>query len=143
MFLLKEKVGAQYSSGYVAKIWMRNQGVERHICNIHSWGFNSCAVHNLAGFNSYLPKELLDVFDAEEFFKFAGSCFAPDWQAQEVYFLVSDHQLKDYAIVKKLVKHPKVKRRDRFANKAHGPNDVHLFRYSASQDFPVRLKYGT
>jgi hypothetical protein len=45
-----------------------------------------------------------------------------------------------------MIKNPNVKKRDKFYNKAHGPNWLHLYRYSKEKDFPAlnpRKKKGT
>lgn len=98
----------------------------KRICNIHTWGFQSCAVHNLQSFG-YVPTSFEDFWDYVD--TLDGSL---TWHPGEVYFLLSDTQLLNW---RKFTEFPNVKKIDRFLNKAHGPNHVNLFRYSKAGDW--------
>lgn len=104
------------------------------LCYLRTWGFSSCAVWMLDNFITWNFND--NRFDADqfwEFFKTKPEGLGEDWLTCEVYFLLADPQLGS---LKKLIEHPNVRKRDKFLNKAHGPNRVHLFRWSNEEDFP-------
>lgn len=107
------------------------------ICTVKTWGFSSCAVWQLQDWytwnmaKGYTPEQFW------EFFTTKMDGLDGDWLPTEIYFLVSDGQRNTEAF-KKLVSVPNVRRIDKFLNKAHGPNHVHLYRWSAQDDFPKR-----
>jgi hypothetical protein len=139
MFVLKKKGETYGSSGCVKAIYMEPSPHEsRRLCFVQTWGFDSCAVMNLYSFSDLY--ELKDKFNVDEFLTFLRTIDEPTWQPREAYFLVSAHQLKNSHLIKALVKHPKVRPRDKFYNKAHGPNCVTLFRWSDDEDFKRRVK---
>jgi hypothetical protein len=100
------------------------------ICQIETWAFHSCACFLLQSFESTLLSE-----DVDKFFEYLTGDLGLTWQPNEIYFLLSTTQLARYS---QLYKRKDVKLRDRFTNKAHGPNDVFLFRYSKAGDFKRR-----
>jgi hypothetical protein len=134
MFCLTEGVPIPRGSGYVKNISYKFDGGSHRMCAVDTWGMNSCAVMTLRGFN-HLPQVLNESFNINEFLAFLATVDAPTWRPKEAYFLITDAQCKDIQWVNKLIKHKTVRRRDRFHNKAHGPNSVNLFRWSAEQDF--------
>lgn len=139
MFVLKPLGKIEGSSGYTKAILFEpTPGESRRVCYVQTWGFDSCAVMNLYSFNGLYGWK--DKFNADEFFNFLRTVDDPNWKPREAYFLVSTQQLKDNDTVRKLVAHPKVKAKDKFLNKAHGPNCVTLFRWSDEQDFKRRLR---
>ena len=102
------------------------------VCKIETWGFSSCACFILKSFSSYK----IGTICPTEFWNFITSTdHALSWYPNEVYFLLAQDQLPAW---KKFYKHKGVKLRDRFTNKAHGPNDLFLFRYSKAGDFKRR-----
>jgi len=138
LVLTKKK---DHISGEVGFITRTENG--RTLCRVESWAFTSCGIGALTQLN------LSDFKTAEEvqqFFDFVCAKVADDWRPDEFYFLVSDHQLKWGSSIPLMVKNPNVKKRDKFYNKAHGPNWLHLYRYSKDKDFPAlnpRKKKGT
>ena len=100
------------------------------ICNITTWGMGSCAVATLQewGYTSRV-----DAHEVDQFFDWLCANIDNDWQPMEFYFMYSSSQIK--RTFKHFVKHPKVKLRDKFENKSHGPNHVYLYRYSKALDF--------
>lgn len=98
------------------------------LCNIETWGMHSCGVFILKKWNSSIK-----YVDLDAFFAFVAE-LDEDWQPEEAYFLLSTTQL-GFSWSEKLVTHPCVKQVDKFTNKAHGPNTVFLFRWSAAKDF--------
>ena len=99
-------------------------------CKIETWGFRSCACFHLHSFESSLVSRI----DATEFWTYVTETLGAElsYNPKEVYFLLSDTQLPR---MEKLWDIPNVKKVDSFMNKAHGPNRVHLFRYSVAGDF--------
>lgn len=142
MFQLTKVAAIPGGSGDILKIEVvpGDGGVNWPICFVETWGFNSCAVLNLRSFRA-LNSELSKKFSADDFFAFLREVHKPSWAPREAYFLVSDTQLKSNEWLKKIVRHPNVKRKDRFENKAHGPNHVHLFRWSDKHDFERVRRY--
>jgi len=100
------------------------------LCQIETWAFHSCACFLLQSFEPIMAHE-----DVHQFYEFLTGDLGLTWQPNEIYFLLSDSQLNRYSA---LYKRKDVKLRDRFTNKAHGPNDVYLFRYSKAGDFKRR-----
>lgn len=120
----------QYNSNQKVSIkWDGNR-----LCHLQTWGFRSCAVHNLEGFDKYLfnsSKKLT----AEMFFNFIiEQSQKLSYQPKTMYFLLSSSQVNEPGL-KRLINYPKVKLVDKFANQAHGPNHVFLYRYSDAEDF--------
>lgn len=141
MFLLKNSASIPGSSGYSKLIVVPREGQnDWRMCHVHTWGFSSCAVMHLQGFQ-ILPEDLQKKFDIEQFLDFLKLIDDTSWKPQEAMFLLSDQQLNHASWYKTLCKHPNVKRIDRFENKAHGPNHVNLFRWSAKNDFKRVRKY--
>ena len=103
------------------------------LCCIDTWGFDSCGVVNISQFAARETwPTIVDDFFAWVFNEADG---ISGWAAKEAYFLLSSDQLRQYPC---LVKHPNVRLRDKFTNKAHGPNTLFLFRYSENNDFRRR-----
>ena len=101
----------------------------RRICNVTTWGMNSCAVATLQKWGSYC---VVNDDDVESFFNWLNDNVDGDWSPREFYFLLSTRQLKQF---KELIHFPNVRLRDKFKNKSHGPNNMYLYRYSACDDF--------
>jgi hypothetical protein len=124
-----DKGGIPSCSAYYSIVDANN----RRICNLETWGFSSCGVWNLWGFG-YLRN-----LDADAFFNYLLNTFVEDttlqWQPKEALFMLSTSQVKE---LKALVTHKDVKQIDRFYNKAHGPNHLHLFRWSPTGDWGRR-----
>lgn len=103
------------------------------LCSLDTWGFASCAVHNLFKFNAggfSSSKTTADKLFAFILKKSEGLSYQP----KTMYFLLSSSQLGKPEL-KSLTVHPKVKQVDCFINQAHGPNKVFLYRYSDVEDF--------
>lgn len=111
----------------------------KKICEYVSWAFTSCAIDAFQRL-SYVAYADVNPFNDKKIFEkliefLRTKC--PDnkhttWKPQEFYFCVDSGQLH---YLKALTSHPKVRRVDKFTNKAHGPNDMHLFRLSIQEDF--------
>jgi uncharacterized protein YqfB (UPF0267 family) len=130
-----------YTSGEVGEI--RHKETDRYVCRVESWAFTSCGIGALTKLNS---TNFTSAEEVQAFFDFVCTNVADDWHPNEFYFLVSDNQLKYGTSIPLMVKNPNVKKRDKFYNKAHGPNWLHLYRYSKDKDFPAiipRKKKGT
>lgn len=98
------------------------------VCTVRSWGFYSCAVLLLQEWSGSIS-----LVDLDKFFDFVAEQ-DDDWQPEEAYFLLSSTQMaRPWA--QALRDHECVKQIDKFTNKAHGPNTVFLFRWSAAKDF--------
>jgi hypothetical protein len=104
----------------------------KQLCDIRGWAFHSCACHGLENWNTWAIQEA--AFTGDEFWEFLSSKHL-GWIPDETMLLISDTQLP---FLKKIWQHPKVKLRDKFLNKAHGPNCVYLFRYSKTGDWKRR-----
>lgn len=108
---------------------------DNKICEIRAWGFHSCACHALENWDTWnvdTPE-----FDADKFWEFLSNKLpSVGWIPGEVLFLISTKQLNS---LQKIWKRQDVRLRDRFENKAHGPNDVFLFRYSHLKDWKRRV----
>ena len=103
------------------------------LCTVHTWGFGSCAVMTLQSWR--MPYEKPDV---QEFLKFLETVDNPNWKPMEAYFLITTSQFSGQypnTFLRDLVKDPTIKLIDRFSNKAHGSNDLNLFRWSKARDF--------
>jgi hypothetical protein len=117
------------------------------LCMVETWGMGSCAVMNLYNFTYFLP-ENAHKGDMKKFVKdLFNWLVTQDEQGhkpKEAFFLLSDSQLSkvSYPFTHALATHPSVKRRDVFSNKSHGPNKVHLFRWSLGKDFKRVTNYG-
>lgn len=141
MFKLILNKKKDYTSGEVGHI--RRKDTERTLCRVESWAFTSCGIGALTQLNDTNFKTAEEV---QQFFDFVCTHVAGDWNPNEFYFLVSDNQLKYGTSIPLMIKNPNVKKRDKFYNKAHGPNWLHLYRYSKEKDFPAlnpRKKKGT
>lgn len=112
------------SHGRVGQIFWN----QSRVCDVQTWGFHSCAVLLLQHWNGAILSA-----DLNAFFDFVAQQ-DEDWQPEEAYFLLSSTQV-GRIWAKQLIEHPCVKQVDKFSNKAHGPNDVFLFRWSAAKDF--------
>jgi hypothetical protein len=110
--------------------------VEHSVCNVNTWGFRSCAVMNLSGWNTYPLQTVLERFNPEQMFKFLTENNG-SWSPKEAYFLISTSQ-KTNPVFRKIFTLSTVKEIDSFVNKAHGPNSMFLYRWSASKDFPEK-----
>ena len=136
MFKLELKPkGAGHGTGQIGTITWEETGYS--VCRVESWAFASCGIGALMGFNNtnFQTKE-----HVAKFFEFVAANVADDWQPDEFYFLLTDSQLKLPAN-RLMINHPHVKKRDVFMNKSHGPNKLHLFRYSHDNDFkPIRVR---
>lgn len=108
-----------------------------YVCLIETWAFGSCACFALSRFND-AQSFRFDEDNIDDFFAFICS-LDKDWMPKEFYFLLSKSQLARASLTH-LYKHPKVRLRDVFDNKSHGPNKVYLFRYSDSKDFKAVRK---
>lgn len=109
---------------------------KRSICKIETWAFRSCACFLLQDWDSVeVSNWSKDI--SNSFWEFITKKHENlTWHPEEVYFLISDSQKK---FLKPLWKRKEVRLRDRFTNKAHGPNDVYLFRYSKAGDWQRRV----
>ena len=105
-------------------------GTPMRVCNVTTWGLGSCALATLQEWGWCARVQLHEV---DQFFDWLCTNIDTDWQPNEFYFMFSSSQIKRE--FKHFVKHPKVKLRDKFENKSHGPNKVFLYRYSKSEDF--------
>lgn len=132
MFKLKLDPKKDYHCGQHGYIQRKSDGY--NVCRVESWGFTSCAVGVITQMSHYMGNTLEEI---DQLFKFICENVAEDWSPNEFYFMVSDYQLKAIGCVQLMVTHPNVKKRDVFKNKAHGPNKVHLYRYSLEKDFPA------
>ncbi|CAB4240668.1 hypothetical protein UFOVP39_42 [uncultured Caudovirales phage] len=129
MFSIKWKENTNYDSNKVGLIFNKDNV---KVCEIETWGFNSCACFILKAF-AYQGEKLIDT---DEFWKFVTSKDHDlNWYPDEVYLLLSTEQLPKW---RKLYKRKDVRLRDRFTNKAHGPCDLFLFRYSKAGDWKRR-----
>ena len=129
MFSIKWKENTNYDSNKVGLIFNKDNV---KVCEIETWGFNSCACFILKAF-AYQGEKLVD---ADEFWKFVTSKDHDlNWYPDEVYLLLSTEQLPKW---RQLYKRKDVRLRDRFTNKAHGPCDLFLFRYSKAEDWKRR-----
>jgi hypothetical protein len=129
MFKLTLKHKPDGKSGQEGVITWAETG--NSVCNVESWSFASCGVGALTklSYTRFTSAKQVDAF-----FNFVCANVADDWNPNEFYFLLTDGQLK-MDNIKFMVNHPNVKRRDVFMNKSHGPNKLHLFRYSKDKDF--------
>jgi hypothetical protein len=136
MFELKNMKPNTDASGYRGAIMYNG----RRVCCIDTWGFASCGVLNLFNFGYPDIKKGEEKAFADKFFKFLETVNDPHWKPNEAYMFWTDGQLKaDW--INALAKHPEIKRRDKFFNKSHGPNNLHLFRWSKAKDFKRVTKY--
>lgn len=107
------------------------------VCTIDHWALDSCGLASLFGFGrDYEANEWWNNQEnVEAFVTYLTTLAFPcdNWQPKEYIFSVATWQLKTY--MNKLVSHPKVKRMDRFINKAHGPAHIYLYRLSIQEDF--------
>lgn len=102
------------------------------ICKIQTWAMNCCGIWELKGFNSYIDVDGAAFWEAlVKASPFGG------WQPLEYIFTISDSQ-KSHPLFRSILKHPNVRLRDKFANKAHGPSVLYVYRYSHKGDFPRR-----
>ena len=108
------------------------------LCRVETWGFDSCAVMCLMGWNNYIENLYVDCITPDEMFRELNEKVgSSDWwgyRPGEAYFLISTSQLQR-EFFKKIVANPNVSLRDKFKNKSHGPNDVFLYRWSLKKDF--------
>lgn len=114
--------------------WIKRTSDGHTMCRVESWAFTSCGIGALTQLNN---AKFSSMDEVSAFFNFVCANIAEDWTPNEFYFLVSDHQLEWGTSIPLMVKHPNVKKRDKFYNKAHGPNWLHLYRYSKDADFPA------
>lgn len=105
------------------------------ICYYTHWGFSSCGVDLLHSFKSFGYSPLEN--NHEELFEWLKENSPQSWKPQEFYMCLSTAQI---GCLKKTLKHPCVKLVDRFENKAHGPNYLHLYRVSLGKDFVFQEK---
>lgn len=109
------------------------------ICVCMPWVFSSCASTALQSFKSYgwiakATKEDIDAF--VDFLLDPHEHAVPNngYCSSEVYFQLSTYQLAS-GHFNLLIGHDKCRQIDKYKNKAHGPNFVHLFRLSFDKDF--------
>lgn len=102
------------------------------LCRMDTWGFSSCAVHILHTFNLGYGEDLVDLFN---YLMHEDTNVGTGYRPKEIYFLLSSVQARkdDFQT---LLKNEHVKKVDSFSNKSHGPNLVHLYRFSLLKDFP-------
>lgn len=132
MFELTLSKKKDYDCGQYGYIKRTSDG--RRMCRVESWAFTSCGIGALTQLNNVDFKSAEEV---QQFFDFVCANVAEDWSPNEFYFLLSDTQLKYGTSVPLMLKNPNVRKRDTFYNKAHGPNWLHLYRYSKDKDFPA------
>lgn len=102
---------------------------EYTVCRIVPWLFSSCSV---AGLEDFRMCPTLTTKQAVALGKLLDTHDHGGWVPKEFYFLISDSNI---AVLKEFLALPQVKLMDEFANKAHGPNTMHLYRYSTLKDF--------
>jgi len=112
----------EYSSIWTGRVMYG----DRCVCKLDTWGFSSCAVRNLHDFDTYNLKHA----GIDKFFDWLGDLLAGSYVIRDAYFLLSDSQLTNMPDIKKV---KGVKKVDSFTNKSHGPNDVHLFRWTKGE----------
>lgn len=102
-------------------------------CMLEEWAFASCAVNCFYNMNTgstlWANKENIDALIA---FLTVTAGYPGGWKPGEFYFCVTPHQ-RDLLPV--LTNHPCVKLIDKFKNKSHGDNIMHLYRLSFTKDF--------
>lgn len=109
---------------------------DKTICEIETWAFHSCACFLLQKWNT---SEIINWTKKQgtEFWEFlTAHDYSLTWYPDEIYFLISDSQKP---CLRPVWRRKEVRLRDRFTNKAHGPNDVYLFRYSKAGDWKRRV----
>ena len=134
MFSIKDiTIPREHKSNKAFSVYMDTDEGPVRICDGDSWGFSSCAVCNLSGWNNYQ----LEKVNISELFAFLNTQIKnlSSYEPKEYYFLISGDQLAVHTGIKNLVSHPKVKQVDEFANKSHKSNGVNLYRYSEQGDF--------
>ncbi len=118
-----------HGSGLHGEIHFRDS----RIVSINTWAFASCACFSLHNWSSYNCVE--DMKEVEALFDFLNSHECTEsWLPGEFYFLLTTNQ-RTYSSGRLLIKHPNVKLRDKFENKAHGEQMCFLYRYSKTKDF--------
>lgn len=137
MFELKNRKANTGASGYTMDISYNG----RRLCRVNTWGFASCGVLCLDSFGYLDVKKEEEKEFADKFFEFLSDVDKDTWKPREAYMCLSDGQMNNQNWISALVKHPQVKRRDRFYNKSHGPNHMNLFRWSKAKDFKRVMKY--
>ncbi len=131
------KLGDQppnYNNGYLINVHCNG----RRVCQRQHWALASCGLSGLARFSDY--GGLFSVGDdLDEFFRFLNRAvtkvedhYIDEWRAGEFIFALSDPQTESF---KALVSHPQVRLLDRWYNKAHGPNHMHLYKLSLPPEF--------
>lgn len=105
---------------------------ERNVALLQTWLFSSCATWGISGMSLLLLEEQKVHGTLEKVLN--ALCSAPDmdWYPKEIYFQVSDSQIMHYGPIPESTNIRKI---DVFNNKSHGPNKVHLYRYSLQGDF--------
>ena len=85
-------------------------------------------LHNVADMVDWPQEQITD------FFYWVCEAKLHKWCPKEWLFSLSSFQV-DSSRYNSLIRHPNVMELDVFKNKAHGPNHIHLFRYSVEMDF--------
>ncbi len=106
---------------------------DKHVFNLETWAFNCCGAISITALYNIPPK-----ISVAELMLWLATQNLDGWKTEEIYFLLSCQQLnkENYPRIAELTALPEVKKVDCFVNKAHGPNKLHLFRYSVKKDFP-------
>jgi hypothetical protein len=113
-----------------------------HFCSFTEWVLGSCGAASLQGFGSYPITPITPEVASELFNLVCDLDIHKAWHSHEIIFLLSTMQ-KTAGEFTGLVNHPNVRVVDHFTNKAHGPNDLFLYRYSKTGDFPMHPKKET
>lgn len=132
-------------AGHRYKVMVSNENQDLiQLCGLDHWAFDSCGIVSLFSFARYNPAQnwWKEKENTEAFVKFLTNLKFPcdNWIPNEYIFALAGFQFKSNdkfspAYMNHLVKHPKVRRLDRFTNKAHGPAHIYMFRLSINKDF--------
>ena len=104
------------------------------VCALEDWAFACCGATSLHGLGgSYYKSFDWSHKQVDEFVQFAKDTpSSTGHKVREFYFLLTDTQVKEFSA---LVAHPNVRLVDRYFNKAHGPENLNLYRLSVLKDF--------
>lgn len=126
------------------RVQTEHKGDTVTLCGLDHWAFDSCGIISLFSFGRdweactwWEDKE-----NTKEFIKFLDEIsFKDGWRPQEFVFALAGYQWKkdqnSYSgpYMHHLVADKRVRRMDRFTNKAHGPAHIYMFRLSFQKDF--------
>jgi hypothetical protein len=127
-FEFREVRGKLNTSGCTGKLLCDGE----RLCDIEEWMFRSCAVHGFNNFDWASTSWTTVKIDALLVWFQEVKGAQGGWPWREVLFCITPSQKNQ---LQALIKHPNVKLIDRFTNKAHGDNLMHLYRLSVEKDF--------